>query len=188
MASITCKTCGVRVKVIPSQVGKRKFCSVACRDYDRGRVTRDIRKDGYVQLTGGGLNILEHRLLMEQHLGRRLGKREHVHHRNGVKSDNRIENLELLAIDDHTREHHPGRVLSKWVVVKCRWCGKDFGRNKNWVAAHPETFCSKACYMAERRRNSEVACKCCGKHFLAPPSHNRRFCSKSCANRFNKRR
>jgi hypothetical protein len=44
-----------------------------------------------------------HRYLMEQHLGRKLDRNEHVHHINGDPTDNRIDNLMVLSNADHQR-------------------------------------------------------------------------------------
>jgi hypothetical protein len=52
-------------------------------------------KSGYVQVHVDGKWKMEHRVVMERHLGRPLTPEETVHHKNGHRADNKITNLEL---------------------------------------------------------------------------------------------
>lgn len=57
------------------------------------------KRNGYAFIKVNGKSIKQHKYVMEQHLGRSLRPGETVHHKNGVRDDNRLENLELWSTD-----------------------------------------------------------------------------------------
>src|SRR3990167_3556597 len=103
-----CTVCSAKIirslKESTPSFEKRKYCSLSCfwsvpkpkgakhPSWKGGRYNHD----GYVRLhSENGKQILEHRLVMEQVIGRPMLPTETIHHKNGIRSDNRPENLEL---------------------------------------------------------------------------------------------
>ena len=68
--------------------------------------------------------IREHRFVMAQHLARTLKKNEAVHHINGDTTDNRIENLKLMTISEHTIHHTKNVKRPRRNRIPCRICGE----------------------------------------------------------------
>lgn len=105
-----CKQCGALIYRSKSRiyVPKRKsrhdsFCSMDCK-----QSYQKVNNIGYYRIiTVDGKTIPEHRYIMQQHLCRTLEDFEQVHHINGDKRDNRIENLVVITASKHSQLHNP---------------------------------------------------------------------------------
>lgn len=84
---------------------------------------------GYVFVKHGDGYVQEHRLVASRMLGRELLPSEVVHHKNGIKTDNRPENLEVLPSQStHKRMHITrGYAVNDWKsrgLDGCEFCGE----------------------------------------------------------------
>ena len=104
-----CILCGRLCKALVCQL-----CSSTNRYYDKHGGYVFLRMPSYPGSKKNG-TILEHRYVMEQFLGRQLTSNEVVHHLNGVRNDNRIQNLALV-----TEKSHPKNTYIKLLQKRIR--------------------------------------------------------------------
>jgi hypothetical protein len=139
---LKCKNCGKEFNT--SITRTTKYCSRSCYAIKkRGPLNHNWK--GGKRLTNWGYiyvkapynhphknnsgYIFEHRLVMEKHLNRYLEPFEFVHHINGIKTDNRIENLIVITKAQHNTAHFKGKPSHK----------KGKHRNPNSYSRDPRT-------------------------------------------------
>jgi hypothetical protein len=102
-----------------------------------------ISTNGYKVIWSEGNPILEHRYIMQQHVGRPLSTDEIVHHVDGDKLNNNLENLRLLARGEHSSHHHAqGDVPQRhriYDTLPCLVCGKR-SKARQLCGTHHQAF------------------------------------------------
>ena len=146
--------------------------------YDGLRFCRDEKTGYYLNST---IRKRLHRYIWEKEVGK-IPKGYHVHHINGNKADNRIDNLSIMTASGHERLHgseqerkERARKNMAEVVLPAavKWHKSEEGRKR-----HSEF------HAGTKVKRSDMTCAVCGKTFQGVT--NQRFCSNACKSKFRR--
>lgn len=141
LTSKPCRHCGAPVAGIkrPDRNAYRyPKCCETCRPlvgprgeaHPRWNGGRSVGIKGYVYIVdpATGKRVLEHKMVWERANGPRPPG-HHIHHINGIRSDNRLENLVLMEAQAHIDHHH--QPLARWAKKydRCTQCGTTDSRH-----------------------------------------------------------
>ena len=145
--------CGKKFMAKADEVKKGAgiYCSRACMYKQQGKDRKgsgtpwfkggSIHTQGYKVISlEDGSRFLEHRYVMEQHLGRKLARNEEVHHKDGNKLNNGITNLQLMTKSEHTKLHY------RLVKTTGSWTGEP-GHEHNLPPSKKSTVRYKTIYV-----------------------------------------
>ena len=159
----TCIRCGKGFQTRSDYVVKRgvgNFCSKSCSSYHhKAGGKRWTMQRGYRMILLNGKFVREHRVVAEQMLGRPLHANEVVHHKNGVKDDNRPENLEVMTRGQHALEHVTPEVLRQRSIAYNAVAFADFPKTCVRPGCDRKPVSKGRCgahYVADRRREGKV--------------------------------
>lgn len=154
-------------------------------------------------------SILAHRWVWENHFGP-IPPNMEIHHKDGNRGNNDINNLEMLSKSDHMRLHsqEDSKKAQLDKVRPLQWLKSEEGRKavskkgkESWAIREEKEitcegcgskaifkrwarFCSKNCYMKWCHKNQinfiEAICEVCNNTFKKPRSKKVRFCSTKC--------
>lgn len=143
-------------------------------DHPRWKGGRRVRGDGYIEVWVGPYETIpEHRLVAAKNLGRPLREGEVVHHINGDRTDNRWENLEVMANAEHSRLHNKAEE-DEYYLSGLRHLADDLGYTPSMAEVNERAdFHSQS--VVKRFGSYSEACRRAGlePNKMGVPGHNR---------------